>query len=263
MKCPSCHLNYEYESVSGDHPCGYLNNYKDLFKKIDCRDCGTIYKASFISYFLFIGGIAFALYLILFTNFKPLSVFGLKGWFVYYIHLFLFLPLSLIPFFIYDHLIKGTGRSLNQWKEKKNEEAEERRLDVLKKNALNYFDKGDWKGSINCFLGYLEVKPNDYHSRYTLGSAYYNKNKYEEAIINYLKVLDGKTDLNKDCYEMLAYSYYFNNEKSIAWDYHRKAMKANPELKYNTDFQNKFKGEIVNCPRCKNQYDFYDLLGTK
>ena len=99
MKCTSCNLNYEYESVSGNHPFGYLFKYEDLFKKIDCSDCGTSYKASFIHYFLLIGGFSFALYLTLFTKFKPLSVFGLEGG----VNLLLIVPLSLIPFFIYDH----------------------------------------------------------------------------------------------------------------------------------------------------------------
>jgi hypothetical protein len=37
--------------------------------------------------------------LTLFTKFKPLSVFGLEGG----VNLLLIVPLSLIPFFIYDH----------------------------------------------------------------------------------------------------------------------------------------------------------------
>ena len=125
-------------------------------------------------------------------------------------------------------------------------------------SGLKYLEEKRWNDAIKAFQSCIDARYEKDSSIFNLGICYYNKDEYKKAIDCFIEYSE-KDDA--ECNQMLAYSYHFIRDYKKAWGYHRKAIKNDPSLK--DEMSNMFPEVTVQCPRCRNQYEIYDLKNTK
>ena len=116
-------------------------------------------------------------------------------------------------------------------------------MDLYKQNA---FDKASQK-----FLEAHQGKPNDPKISYNLGNSQYKEGKFDEALKDYSRLLDDKTDTTikqKSAYNIGNTLFRMNKlEESI--NAYKKALDLDPsdmDAKFNLEFVRKKKDEKLN-----------------
>ncbi len=85
----------------------------------------------------------------------------------------------------------GTATRGNNFKSKTSDKKNKEKYRSLRESALLSYDLKIYDEALTDFLKYLEYKPNDTEILYKSGISYYNLKKYNKAILQLNKVIDG------------------------------------------------------------------------
>lgn len=95
-----------------------------------------------------------------------------------------------------------------------------------------YFDKGDDANAEVYYKEAIKIDPNLIEAYRNLGHAYFNQEKYDDAIIQYEKVIDANPDaeLKAECLESIGDIYYDKEDYANAEVYFKEAIKIDQNL---------------------------------
>lgn len=82
-----------------------------------------------------------------------------------------------------------------------------------------------------CFKRIIEIDPTDYRAQYNLGIAYFEMNRFDEALDSYKKALEIKPDY-KHCYYNIGLVYETKEDLKQAHIYYQKSLEIDPDYRY-------------------------------
>jgi len=82
-----------------------------------------------------------------------------------------------------------------------------------------------------CFKRIIEIDPSDYRAHYNLGIAYFEMERFDEALDSCNKALEIKPDY-KHCYYNIGLIYETKEDFKKAQDYYQKALEIDPKYGY-------------------------------
>jgi tetratricopeptide (TPR) repeat protein len=121
----------------------------------------------------------------------------------------------------------------------------------------------EYEKSINYFTRIIEINPNDYRAYYNLGIAYYNLERFEEALKSYRIAISIKPDY-KHCYYNIGLIYESTGKFEKAAEAYEKALGIDPNYIYAMHslkaVKLKLENSIPPMSQTQNKYDRIESL---
>lgn len=118
----------------------------------------------------------------------------------------------------------------------------------------------EYEKSIRYFARIININPNDYRAYYNLGLAYFNLDRFKEALEHYRIALSIKPDY-KHCYYNIGLIYETTGDFKKAVEAYEKALGIDPNFIYAMHALKEVREKLDNSETTKNQFqDKIDLI---